>query len=152
MQMDIGLSQWCPVPGRGSGPKLEHRKFLLNFRKQPFPVKVSDYLDRLPSEVVIFILGDIQINSERDPRQLSVEQKGWITWPPEVYSNLNHSEILWMLDWSLDYEGYSAIQQVAGKKAWSLLVMSELVLSRNYHKIRIYNDYLITKHWGVISI
>ena len=48
---------------RCRGPKLEHRRFLLNFRKQLFPVKVSDHLDRLPREVVVFILGDSQNKS-----------------------------------------------------------------------------------------
>ena len=37
---------------RSNGPKLEHRKLLIKMRKNFFTVRVTEYWNRLPREVV----------------------------------------------------------------------------------------------------
>lgn len=51
--MEPGCLYWCLVAGqRGSGHKLKHRRLLLNIRKDFFTVRVSEYWQKLPREVV----------------------------------------------------------------------------------------------------
>jgi len=50
-----GARLFSTVPSnriRASGHKLEHRKFHTNTRKNLFPLKVTEYWNRLPREVV----------------------------------------------------------------------------------------------------
>lgn len=87
---------------RGDGHKLKHRRFPLHSRKQFF--HCDSYLalaQTAQGGCGDSFLGDTQEPSGHSTGKLALggpEYWGWIRWPPEVPSNLNHPEVLWKWD------------------------------------------------------
>ena len=78
-KMEPGSFQWCPVPDqKGTGHKLEYKRFLLNIRKQSFYCECYQALAYVSYRYYrVSFLGDLQKLHGHSPRQPTLGVPAW---------------------------------------------------------------------------